>query len=85
MVGFMKVSLELAESAKVLDLLLSIVYRLDRAKSNLRSADFDVLKAVTEATEMYTIEMISDLCEVYIWCVLFCAGGSDSGMGNHWR
>jgi hypothetical protein len=40
----------LTEPAKVLDLLLSIVYRMDQhAKSNLRSADFDLLEAVTEA------------------------------------
>lgn len=65
-------SVELSESAKVLDLLLSIVYRLDGAKSNLRSTDFDVLKAVAEAAEKYFFDMASGICEVYMWCALFC-------------
>jgi hypothetical protein len=62
----------LTEPAKVLDLLLSIVYRLDHAKSNLRRADFDVLEAVTEASEKYLFDMESGICEVYMGCALFC-------------
>lgn len=58
------------ESAQVLDLLLSIVYRLDRAQSNLRSADFDVLKAVAEAAEKYFFNVASSICEVYMWYAL---------------
>jgi len=64
--GSLEDSVKLAESAKVLDLLLSIVYRLDRAKSNLRSADFDVLNAVAEAAEKYSIDVASGICEVYM-------------------
>lgn len=69
--GVSEDSLKLAESAEVLGLLLSLVYRLDRAKSNLRSADFDVLKAVAEAAEKYFFEMASGICEVYMWYALF--------------
>jgi hypothetical protein len=54
---------ELTESAKVLDLLLSILYRLDGAKSKLKSADRDSLKAVAEAAEKYLFDMISGICE----------------------
>ena len=64
-------SVKLAESAKVLDLLLSIVYRLDGAKSNLRSAGFDMLKAVAEAAEKYFFDIASGICEMYMWCALF--------------
>jgi len=64
-------AVKLSESAEVLDLLLSIVYRLDRAKSNLRSADFNVLKAVAEAAEKYFFDMASGICEVYMWYALF--------------
>jgi hypothetical protein len=63
---------KLTETAKVLDLLLSIVYRLDRAKPNLRRADFDVLKAVAEAAEKYFIDIASGICEMYMWCAQFC-------------
>jgi len=56
----------LAETSKVLDLLLSIVYRLDRAKSNLRNADFEVLNAVAEAAEKYSFDTVSDICEEYM-------------------
>jgi len=59
-------SVKLAESAKVLDLLLSIVYRLDGAKSNLRSAGFDMLKAVAEAAEKYFFDIASSTCEMYM-------------------
>jgi len=59
-------SVKLAESAKVLDLLLSIVYRLDGAKSNLRSAGFDMLKAVAEAAEKYFFDIASGICEMYM-------------------
>ena len=64
-------AVKLSESAEVLDLLLSIVYRLDRAKSNLRSADFNVLKAIAEAAEKYFFDMASGICEVYMWYALF--------------
>ncbi|KAM6493192.1 hypothetical protein JOM56_011326 [Amanita muscaria] len=57
---------ELAESAKVLDLLLSLLYRLDHAKTNLRKAGFDVLTTVADAAEKYSFDMASDICEVYM-------------------
>jgi hypothetical protein len=59
----------LAESAKVLDLLLSLVYRLDHAKTNLRNAGFDVLNAVADTAEKYSFDMASGICEVYMWYV----------------
>ena len=60
-------SVKLSESAKVLDLLLSIVYRTDGAKSDLRGTGFDVLR---EAGEKYSVDMASGICEVYMWCAL---------------
>jgi hypothetical protein len=57
----------LAESSKVLDLLLSLMYRLDCAKTNLRNAGFDVLAAVADAAEKYSFDMASGICEVYMW------------------
>ena len=57
----------LAESAEVLDLLLSLVYRLDRAKKNLKSASFDVLNAVADAAEKYSFDVARAICEVYMW------------------
>jgi len=62
------VHIELDESSKVLDLLLSMIYRMDRAKANLRNAEFefDVLNAVAEAAENYSFDMASGICEVYM-------------------
>ena len=70
--GISEDSVKLAESAMVIDLLLSIVYRLDGAKSNLRSAGFDMLKVVAEAAEKYFFDIASDVCEMYMWYALFC-------------
>ena len=65
-------SVKLAESAKVLDLLLSIVYRLDGAKSNLRSAGFDMLKAVAEAAEkVFLRHSKRHMRNVYVVCPIF--------------
>jgi hypothetical protein len=64
--GISEGSVKLAESAKVLDLLLSILYRLDGAKSNLRKAGFDELKAVAEAAEKYFFDLASGICEIYM-------------------
>jgi hypothetical protein len=63
--------LKLAASAQALDLLFSIVYRLDSANQNLRRADFRILTEVAEAAEKYSFEMVSDICEMHMWCALF--------------
>jgi hypothetical protein len=60
---------KLTESAKVLDLLLSIIYRFDRSNQDLRCADFEVLNAVAEAAEKYDLHMAST-CEVYMRCAI---------------
>jgi hypothetical protein len=62
---------KLTESANVLDMLLSIVYRLDRAKSNLKNAKFCVLQEVADAAEKYSFDMVSGMCEMYMWCAPF--------------
>jgi hypothetical protein len=59
----------LTESAQVLVLLFSLVYRLDHAKTNLKNAGFNVLNAVGDAAEKYSFDMASGICEVYMWYV----------------
>ena len=62
---------ELSESARVLTLLLSVIYRLDGFRQKLKDADFDDLKAVAEAAEKYNIEVASCICELYMRCAIF--------------